>query len=386
MTTIIYDFYCNKVPALTDFFAPSHDCLRGSWVRITLKPGSLTDLIHCRHSAMPYPPADQSLHSSCSDLDCLQATVVPARGSPPILVDSSPAPGTSSELSVTPTTIPGLATRESVLQATDSFEFNYIDRPAPQPSALSASSTPPDILSHLLTPWSFGGVCLLVVANGLLTLQGLSRYWAPPPVVVSESGLLPPVQLVTPPRPTGIESSLTIKPLSHLTVPPVSPSPAGAVSRPTPSLAPLPPSANPAPQPPFPPPSYPTTATVEVPPLPPSPGMTPTITLHPIAPLPPPANITNVATLNAPLPLTPAAVPVQASPVAGDLTNKVEEQLRRQLPPQPMTDSQSAIKTDHLPSPSTRANTYNQSLGSSPAEVFAPQQLVQELESLNQAP
>ena len=165
---------------------------------------------------MAHHPADQPLHPSPSDPDCLQAEFVPAVETPTFADDGADA---SPELYVTQTTESALATLEPPLQATDSFEFNYVDRPAPPSQDDPAPFDPSDPLVRLFTPWSLGGLFLLVVANGLLTIHSFSRQIAPPPVAISSFGELPPVTSIPPGAPIAASPSLAIDSLSELFLP-----------------------------------------------------------------------------------------------------------------------------------------------------------------------
>jgi len=349
-----------------------------------------------------------------SEPDCLQAEFVPAE-EPDYASDRSPADLT--EIAVTQTTESALATLEPTLQATDSFEFNYVDRPAAPSPASSEPQDASDVLTRLFTPWSLGGLFLLVLANGLLTVHSFARHTAPTPVAISGFGELPPVTSIPPGLPNAAHVPLSVDRLSEVTLPQSTPSPAlvtaqaPAVPPPPSSLPPAAQSALPLPPPPptvslasrllppainpqqamMPPPSsappggYPTYATARAnapqPPQPPN-GF-PTVAVRPvhqpqpISPLPPPP----------PPPLGPAAIapgiappiapsmesaplPNPPSPAANTAQN-VELQMRQQLP------------THAQPSP---PKPYNQSPGATTMGSSPTQQLVQELESLNQAP
>ncbi|MEB3160311.1 MAG: hypothetical protein VKL20_02490 [Synechocystis sp.] len=383
---------------------------------------------------MAHHPADPSLHPSPSDLDCLQAEFVPAVEAQPFSDDGSNA---SPELYVTETTESALATLEPTLQVTDSFEFNYVDRPAsPSPDA-AAPPENPDILARLFTPWSLGGLFLLVVANGLLTMHSFFRHAAPPPVAISGFSELPPVTSIPPSASipsspslaidhlselplsqTPLSSALNTNPSSSPALPPPPPAISTATAAPLPPPPPtvslasrlLPPAINPQqamvpPAPPTsvaPPQGYPTYATARgnapQPPQPPNP--LPTVAVRPVyqpqltAPLPPPPPPPLSQATAPPVPPSnnlpappPTAAPVPNAPNPPTNTaQNVEFQMRQQLPANPGSGNQSASYSGTPGSQTPGTKPYNQSPGIAPAAMSPTQQLVQELERLNQAP
>ncbi|MGA1623486.1 MAG: hypothetical protein ACO36E_12285, partial [Synechocystis sp.] len=85
---------------------------------------------------MTYHPADPSPQPFPSEPDCLQAEFVPAEET---TARSDYAEDGVPEFSVAQTVESAIVTLEPTLQTTDSFEFNYVDRPAPSSSTVSAA-------------------------------------------------------------------------------------------------------------------------------------------------------------------------------------------------------------------------------------------------------
>lgn len=387
---------------------------------------------------MTYRPAAPSPQSAPSESDCLQAEFVPV-----VALDSLPATDfpLDDRTAINPhgTTNAALVALEPTLQATDSVEFNYLQNFPTQADGSDGGdrSNPPDpptnLLTYLLTPWSLTGLFLLVLANGLLLVNSLSRHTTPPPAAVSGLGELPAVTSIPPTSPQSSPPSLDPRQLSEMGVSPLSPNPTVTGVPPTGRIGgsqPMPPpgvvSQMNAPLPPPPPVSlaarllppslnpqqaltptaialapangYPTYATARPgapqPPQPPAPLSTvavrPVYQPSAVAPLPPPPPPPVSGFANNPAPGMPAP-PIATN--GGSMTNMpvnagqdVESQMRQQLPFNPGTSG--------VPSPSGPqsrfqqglSRSYNQGVGTPSAESGATQQLVQELESLNQAP
>ncbi|MBE9241752.1 hypothetical protein IQ221_12235, partial [Synechocystis salina LEGE 00041] len=86
------------------------------------------------------------------------------------------------------------------LEATESFEFSFIDRPVPQEEEEVESTYPTEeILTRLFTPWSLAGLLMLVAANGLLTVYSLTARAPGPTMVVAQFDGLPPITPGLPP-------------------------------------------------------------------------------------------------------------------------------------------------------------------------------------------
>ncbi|MFN9173348.1 MAG: hypothetical protein ACK58N_02205, partial [Synechocystis sp.] len=164
---------------------------------------------------MTHHPADHSPHSSHSESDCLQAEFVSA---------VEPNTPTNYAADVFPMTESALATLEPTLQATDSFEFNYVDRPVTPPQVPSEPPDSSEILARLFTPWSLGGLFLLIVANGLLTMYSISHR-ATPPVAINSFSELPPLNSIPPHGPTPSGPALAVNHLSEVSPSQTSPSP-----------------------------------------------------------------------------------------------------------------------------------------------------------------
>ncbi|MFM1841392.1 MAG: hypothetical protein RLZZ490_123, partial [Cyanobacteriota bacterium] len=191
---------------------------------------------------MAHHSVDQSLHPVPSEPGCLEAEFVPAVEAQIFADDGSDV---SSKPYATETNESALATLEPTLQATDSFEFNYVDRPTSLPEDDPVPPNASDPLVRLFTPWSLGGLCLLVVANGLLTIHSFSRQITPP-VAISGFGELPPVISIPATESITSNPSLAIDHLSELPLPQTPPSPA-LTTNPTPALPLPPPVVTPAP-------------------------------------------------------------------------------------------------------------------------------------------
>ncbi len=378
---------------------------------------------------MTYHPAAHSPHTAPNEPDCLQAEFVSA-------VEPNHPSDFSPEIAVTSTTESALATFEPTLQTTDSFEFNYVDRPVPPPQELSEPLDSAEILTRLFTPWSLGGLFLLVLANGLLTVYSFSHRAAPPPVAISGFSELPPVNSIPPSLPNSSGPSLAVNHLSEISPPQTVASPTVSSPQPfSPALPATPPSTATAQQgPPLPPPpptvslasrlfppainpqqamvpsapsaaparGYPTYATARAnapqPPQPPN-GL-PTVSVRPVyqpqatsplpPPPPPPLSQTSMG-LPAPgiNPPTPNAAPVNAPNPPSPPSNTAEDvatQMRQQLPVNQTSGATSASNSANQSNPSPGTKSYNQSPGTTQMGTSPTQQLVQELENLNQAP
>ncbi|MCT0253141.1 MULTISPECIES: hypothetical protein [unclassified Synechocystis] len=344
-----------------------------------------------------YSAVDKS-SSISNESDCIQAELMAEEETNPGVTYE---PGESS-----------LAALDSPLEATESFAFSFIDRPVPQ-SKESPTSTE-ELFARLFTPWSLVGLLMLVAANGLLTIYGLTARVPGPAMTVANFDGLPPIPPSLPPV-AEVSPRLNLQKLSEVVVvrepeqsiprspqaiahqnpsvssppamiPPAQPVPMAGYSpylndpryvaagsgpiispRPSQSGSPLPTIAiqpiRQAPTPPLPPP----------PPPPISAGMG-----SAIAP-PPPVAQANYATQN-------ANVSGSATPAGGDVQSQIYQQLPNATAPGPATGGGEG-QSFNQKTRQQLTRIYNQ--GGSTADAGtspATQQLVQELESLNQAP
>lgn len=307
----------------------------------------------------------------------------------------------------------GLATLEPTLEATDSFEFNFIDSPVPQSQEPEVAE---EILTRLLTPWSLAGLLMLVAANGLLTVYGFTAKAPPTAIAIANIDGLPPVLPSLPPV-SDASSSLRLQKLSEIAMP-QEPKQSNAANSPV-AIAPnnvnkLPPAQPNIPPPPtviIPPPQpvpmtgyspylqapgYGATAPGSIQPPRPtqSPQNLPTITIQPIhqpqaaAPLPPPPPppVNNPGHMPPPPPSA-----VNDAPSMASNGNNVESQMYQQLPSSTQTTavapSNNSPQSFNQQTGQQLTRNYNQRTGNGNAGAnLATQQLVQELESLNQAP
>lgn len=303
-----------------------------------------------------------------------------------------------------------LAALEPPLEATGSFEFNFIDRPVPQ-EEVQGTHPAEEVLTRLFTPWSLAGLLMLVVANGLLTIYGLTARSPGPTMAIAHFDGLPPIPPGLPPV-ADAGPGLNLQKLSEMAVvrdpQPTAPSaPQAIASQNVPSNPPaaMVPQAQPVPMAGYSPylnaPGY--TAAVPgaiTPPQSvPSGQPLPTIAIQPIRqaptppfppPPPPPINTGIGNGIVSPPPVARAdygnqvsAAPSSSS--AGGAT--VESQMYQQLP---SGSAPSAVASSQSPNQKNFhqvTRTYNQGGSASERETNpATQQLVQELESLNQAP
>lgn len=344
-----------------------------------------------------YSAVDKSSFAA-SESDYIQAELMAEEETDPGL---SYDPGESS-----------LAPLEPPLQATESFEFNFIDRPVPQ-EEVQATYPAEEILTRLFTPWSLAGLLMLVVANGLLTVYGLTARSPGPTMAIAHFDGLPPITPGLPPV-TDAGPSLNLQKLSEMAVvrdhQSTVPSAPQAIANQNPPSAsppvPVPP-AQPVPMAGYSPylnnPGYgsaPPGAVVPPQSFPPGQSL-PTIAIQPIRqaptpplPPPPPPPI-NTGIGNGAVPPPPVAradygnqgSAATSSPSASGTS--VESQMYQQLPngaaPSAVASGgNQSLNQRNLPQ-ATR--TYNQGGSASERETNpATQQLVQELESLNQAP
>ena len=305
-----------------------------------------------------------------------------------------------------------LAPLEPPLEATESFEFNFIDRPAPQED-VQTTYPAEEILTRLFTPWSLAGLLMLVVANGLLTVYSLTARSPGPTMAIAHFDGLPPIAPGLAPVADG-GPDLNLQKLSEVAV----------VQEPQPTVPSVPqaianqnlPSASP---PVMVPPAQPVSmagysaylnnagygaaASGNV--TPPRPNQSgqplPTIAIQPIRQAPTPAL--------APAPRPPVSPGLGLGVVGRPAVARVDYGNQVSAAPNSLSPSGASIESQmyqQLPngaSPSAVASGSNQSLnqknlqqvtrtynqGGSATEREtnpATQQLVQELESLNQAP
>ncbi len=327
---------------------------------------------------------------------------------------------------------------DAEIPVTESFEFNYLAPPgAPPPSP------EPTVLRRLLTPWSLGGALMFGMANILITFYFLTLETPTQEVTIQGFESLPPIIPTAPvvPSPNGasplavdrlsqLATSTLTAPHSNQLQPPqqqqsaiaVSPSQAQAPVPSLPAAAPqttvnlashlLPPTIRPnqaaAPSgthhqvysaPHSPSPNLPTVAvkppapSMPLPPPPPSQNYSTT---------PPPPAQTTQTTPSANSQIQPPAAPATQPPSPNSskspkaLGNQaeaqrlaVENQMQQQLPPQPTTNQPNPAEGDSFNQRTRRQLTkqYNRSSGATTSPA-APQtqQMIQELESLNQAP
>ncbi len=289
-----------------------------------------------------YAAVDKSVNQSSSapsEADYLQAELMPELDSPPI---ASYDQGESS-----------LATVQPTLEATDSFDFNFIDRPVAQ-SLESEPAVAEEIITRLLTPWSLAGLLVLVAANGLLTVYSFTAKAPSAAVSMGNFNGLPPVFSGLPPI-SEASPNLQLQKLSEVAVPKepeqsnpttantgVAIAPSNASNLPQPNVPPPPtviiPPAQPVPMTGYSPylqdPGYMAAAPGSM--QPPRPGQSPqnlpTIAIQPIhqpqaaAPLPPPPPppVSNPGNIPPP--------PNSGVNYAPPMASNVESQMYQQLP------------------------------------------------------
>ncbi|MBE9203958.1 hypothetical protein IQ218_11555 [Synechocystis salina LEGE 06099] len=347
-----------------------------------------------------YSAVDKSSFAS-SESDYIQAELMAEEETRPRV---SYDPGESS-----------LAPLDQPLEATESFEFNFIDRPVPQEEVQSAYPTE-EILTRLFTPWSLAGLLMLVAANGLLTVYSLTARSPVPTMAVANFDGLPPIAPGLPPV-ADAGPGLNLQKLSEMAVvhdpqPAVPSAPQAIANQNVANVPSAPPStmvppAQPVPMAGYSPylndPGYGAAAPGNV--TPPRPNQSgqplPTIAIQPIRqaptpPLPPPppppinTGIGNGVAISPPVARADYGNQVSAapsSPSAGGTS--VESQMHQQLPSgtSPSTVASGGDQSFNQKARQQLTRTYNQAGGATDrATNPATQQLVQELESLNQAP
>lgn len=305
-----------------------------------------------------------------------------------------------------------LASLDPPLEATESFEFNFIERPVPQ-EEVQATYPAEEILTRLFTPWSLAGLLMLVAANGLLTVYSLTARSPGPTMAIAHFDGLPPVTPGLLPV-ANAGPDLNLQKLSEMAVvrdpqPTVPSAPQAITNHNGPSASPpaMVPPAQPVPMAGYSPylnnAGYGAPAPGNVPP--PRPGQAsqplPTIAIQPIRqaptpplPPPPPPPI-NTGIGNGIVPPPPVARAdygnqVSVAPNAPSASGaSVESQMYQQLP-SGSAPSALASGGDQSFNQKTRqqlTRIYNQGGSATERETNpATQQLVQELESLNQAP
>lgn len=272
------------------------------------------------------------------------------------------------------------------LQVTETIEYNFVALPPAPPRRPEALlEWEPEENSLGLTPWSLGGLIFFMLANGAI----LWHQWgnSPPVTPLQELSALPPWQSASDLGSWGelTPEPLHLKNLSGLKPPPSSPE----VAPPSPSLVPPVSRVKLAPRlvPPPPLPSLPLANQI-VPPLPKIVKTPPKLALMPpVAVRPASLRLPSPPPWQAPSSGAQPVAPVQGNPpievVGAPLASPAPEN-------SPPPDTSSLVESPPSFNHQTRQRLlkiHNQGLDSltGEGEATRTQQLIQELESLNQA-